>query len=287
MFGYVTVDKNTLSKQDFEMFQAYYCGLCKAMGKRCSHISRFGLSYDMAFLAIVLSSVYDDDILTSNEHCIVHPFSKRMCIKKSRSLDYCADISVILSYLKLLDDWNDEKSIKALTGMLLFKGGVRKARKRYNELYLNIKELLDKLSLLEKENCDKIDETADCFAKVCELMFTPDFIIDKSTRRILAWLGYNIGRWIYIIDAYNDLEKDIKESNYNTFRASHSEKSADEIKSSISASLCTSMTFTLENIASAYELLDIRRNKSILDNIIYTALKAKQNNITGEYNESV
>lgn len=286
MFGYVTVDKDTLCKQDFEVFQAYYCGLCKAMGKHCTHISRLGLSYDMVFLGVVLSSVCDDDVPTSNERCIVHPFSKRMCIEKSRSLDYCADVSVMLGYLKLLDDWKDERSLKALAGMLLFKRGVRKARRRYGDLYGDIKKYLDKLSLLEKENCNKIDETADCFAKISELMFTPDFIADKSLRRILAWLGYNVGRWIYIIDAYNDLEADIKGNNYNTFKAG-TDKTADEIKSSIGASLCTSLTFTLENIASAYELLDIRRNKGILDNIIYTALKAKQNNITGEYNESV
>ena len=100
--------------------------------------------------------------------------------------------------------------------MMFFYRGVRKAKKRYPSVYESIKKCLDNLSCLEKEKCSEIDETADCFAKILEILFTPDFIENENTKRTLSWLGYNIGRWIYIIDAYNDLEKDIKKNNYNT-----------------------------------------------------------------------
>jgi len=143
------------------------------------------------------------------------------------------------------------------------------------------------LSRLEKNNCKEIDETADCFARILEILFTPDFIEDKDKKRILAWLGYNTGRWIYIIDAYNDLEKDVKKNDYNTFKAKYEDKNAQEIKDTIREDLYTTMTFTLENAASAYNLLEIYKNKEVLDNIMYIALKAKQKSILGESNESL
>ena len=243
MFGYVTVCKNALSEQGLKTFKAYYCGLCKAIGKRCSQSARLGLSYDITFLAIVLSSVCKKEISMKDKKCGLHPIRENICVENDTALNYAADMGVILTYLKLLDDWNDDKSI--------------------------------------------IDETADCFARILEILFTPDFIEDEDKKRILAWLGYNIGRWIYIIDAYNDLEKDVKKNDYNTFKAKYEDKNAQEIKDTIRENLYTSMTFTLENAASAYNFLEIYKNKEVLDNIMYIALKAKQKSILGESNESL
>ena len=287
MFGYVTICKNTLSEQDYETFKAYYCGLCKAIGKRCSQSARMGLSYDITFLAIVLSSVNADNAETKDKKCLLHTMRKNMCVQNDRAVDYSADVGVMLSYLKLLDDWHDDRSIKALFAMAFFYRGVRKAKKRYPSIYNEIRNCLDNLSRLEKEECSEVDETADCFAKILEILFTPDFIEDENTKRTLAWLGYNIGRWIYIIDAYNDLEKDIKKNNYNTFRYKYNGKTFEEIKSELSEKLKITLTFTLENASSAYDLLKVYKNKEILDNIIYHALIIKQNSILGEENESL
>ncbi|MBR0027644.1 MAG: hypothetical protein IJP58_03250, partial [Clostridia bacterium] len=153
-----------------------------------------------------------------------------------------------------------------------------KAKKRYPHIYEEIKRHLEDLSTLEAAKSGSIDETADCFAKILETLFAPDFITDEAERRALAWLGYNIGRWIYIIDAYNDIEKDSKKGSYNPFlcRESVDKNAVDK-----------SLTFTLENAASAYNLLKIKRNGAILDNILYDALKFKQRTIMGEANESL
>lgn len=287
MFGYVTICKNTLSEQGYNIFKAYYCGLCKAIGKRCSHSARMGLSYDITFLAIVLSSADRQDTRMKNNKCLLHPLRENICTENDRAVNYSADMGVILSYLKLLDDWHDDKSIKALFSMIFFRRGARKARKRYPQIYKAILECLENLSRLEKSGCAEIDETADCFAKILEILFTPDFIDDKNEKRILAWLGYNIGRWIYIIDAYNDLEKDIKGRNYNTFECKYPDKTAEEIKNIIRDNLNLSMLLTLENAASSYDLLTVYKNKEVLDNIIYTALAMKQKSILGEKNESL
>lgn len=287
MFGYVTICKDTLSEQGYKTFKAYYCGLCKAIGKRCSQSARMGLSYDITFLAIVLSSVNNNETEMNDRKCLLHPTRENSCVENDRAVEYAADMGVMLSYLKLSDDWHDDRSIKALMSMLFFHRGVKKAKKRYPEIYDGIRVCLDRLSQLEKEKCVEIDETADCFAKILEILFTPDFISDETEIRILAWLGYNIGRWIYIIDAYNDLEKDMKKKSYNTFLENYKGKSLDEIKGEIKEKLDISMTFTLGNAASAYDLLTVHKNKEVLDNIIYNALKKKQNFILGENNESI
>ena len=140
---------------------------------------------------------------------------------------------------------------------------------------------------MKKITAKKLMKQPIALQRILEILFTPDFIEDEDKKRILAWLGYNIGRWIYIIDAYNDLEKDVKKNDYNTFKAKYEDKNAQEIKDTIRENLYTSMTFTLENAASAYNLLEIYKNKEVLDNIMYVALKAKQKSILGESNESL
>ncbi|MBQ9600132.1 MAG: hypothetical protein IJR33_10055 [Clostridia bacterium] len=277
MFGYVTVCKESLNEADFETFRAYYCGLCREIGRRTTQAARLGLSYDITFLAIMLSSLADDGGIVMRS-CAAKGFKKRGFVEGDRAVGYAADMGVLLTYLKLSDDWNDDRSIKALSEMLVFKRAVNKAKKRYPHIYEEIKRHLEDLSTLEAAKSGSIDETADCFAKILETLFAPDFITDEAERRALAWLGYNIGRWIYIIDAYNDIEKDRKKGSYNLFlcRESVDKNAVDK-----------SLTFTLENAASAYNLLKIKRNGAILDNILYDALKMKQKAILGEANESL
>ncbi len=287
MFGYVTICREAMSEEGRNIFNAYYCGLCKATGRMCSHAARMGLSYDITFLAIVLSSVVSETPKLNERKCLLHPVRGKYCVENDAAVDYAACMGVILTYLKLLDDWRDERSVKALCAMMFFYRGVRKAKRRYKTEYDKIKKCLDTLSALERDKCLSVDETADCFAKILEILFTPEFIADNNMKRSLAWLGYNIGRWIYIIDAYNDIEKDIKKDNYNVLAAANKGISSGVIKRDMAESIEASLTFTLENAASAYDLLDIHKNKEILDNIIYTALKEKQKYILGGSNGSV
>ena len=213
MFGYVRIYEDELKIRDFKQFRAYYCGLCRALGSTCSQSSRMGLSYDMVFLAIVLSAIEEKEETFLEKPCIAHPFRKKKSVSVTEALKYSAHMSVILGYLKSLDDWRDDKSIKGLLGLLIYYLPFRKSKKLYLDKYKLLKEQMDKLSLLEAKNCSSIDETADCFAKMLEALFTPDFA--KKQERELSWLGYNIGRWIYIIDAYDDIEKDFRKKSYN------------------------------------------------------------------------
>lgn len=291
MFGYIMPCKRQLGEDGYKEFGAYYCGLCKAMGRQCSQASRLGLSYDVTFLAIVLSSVTGEEHDEKTERCIVHPFKKKPCIKHDRALDYGACVGVMLSYLKLLDNWHDDRSVKAAAGMALLYTGVRRARKKYPNEYDFIKQCLDELSAAEAANSPDIDRTADCFARILQRLFTPDFITDTGTRRILDWMGYNIGRWIFILDAANDLEKDQKQGAYNPLLAGFDGGDISEYRSRRVKELEVTLTYTLENAASAFDLLKTYRNSDILNTIIYDSLRLKQqavlNKKTGDRDGSI
>lgn len=292
MFGYVTVSEEQIGKEDYTDFCAYYCGLCKAMGKICSQSSRLSLSYDMTFLAVLLSGVYADEHSKSRLRCVVHPKLKREYVKDDRAIDYAANMGVILSYLKLLDDVHDDKSIKAFFGMILLYSGMRKARKKYPDEYEYINKCLNELSVLEKQNCADTDLVSDCFAKITERLFVPKEIKNENDRKILAWLGYNLGRWIYMIDAVNDMEKDLKSKSYNPFLVKYN-GNFEECKKITFQKQSVTLTMTLKNVAAAFDLLNVHRNQSLLYKIVYGSLYAKQNAIlkrlteTGENNGSV
>lgn len=285
MFGYVKIFEDELKVRDFKQFRAYYCGLCRALGKNCSNCSRFGLSYDMVFLAIVLSALDEKEEEFIQKPCFAHPFVKKKSVVQTKALQYCAHMSVILGYLKSLDDWKDEKSIKGLIGLLMYYGAFKKSKKLYTEKYELLKAQIKRLSKLEEENCSSIDETADCFAKMLEILFVPSFL--DEYKRELSWLGYNIGRWIYIIDAYDDMEKDFKKKNYNPLILNiQSEAEFFNVKKELSKQFNESLTFTLENAASAYELLKVYKNDEIIRNILYLGLKIKQDNILNKKEEN-
>lgn len=279
MFGYVVPCKGQIGEECYEVFTSYYCGLCKAMGKQCSQASRFGLSYDITFLALLLSSVLKEEVTVKTEPCIAHPFKKRKCIKNDRAVDYSACMGVLLSYLKLLDDWHDEHSIKALGGMAVFAGGVMRARRKYPEEYKYIRSCLSELSSLEAEHCRDIDRVADCFARILQTLFTPQFIDNSDTRRVLDWLGYNLGRWIYVLDAVNDMDKDYKSGSYNPLLTDIGGEDISDYRKKIAMEQEISLTFTLENIASSFELLKVYRNQELLYKMIYDSLRIKQKNI--------
>lgn len=278
MFGYVIPYKSELKVREYDMFKAYYCGLCKTLGKEYNHIVRFGLNYDLTFLALLLSSIEEDKEIITREGCIANPFKKKMIVNTNKSLIYTSNISIILLYFKLLDDWKDEKSIKSLIAAIPFWLPLKKASKIYNNRARAIKGYLDKLGELEKNKCNRIDEAADVFAKLMEEISVPDYIEDHKTVRVLRWVGYNLGRWIYILDAFNDLEEDIKNKSYNPILLQYNYNKDEEIadfKKKVSGSIEFSLTMSLEAIAKSFEFLNIKKNQGIIENIVYMGTRHK------------
>lgn len=260
MFGYVNILKDELKIKEYNIFRAYYCGLCKRHGKLTGQMTRLALSYDFAVLAVFLDSIAKEEPKFKKARCMLHPTAKRDIVCDSEVLDYCAYMSVALTYYKIKDDITDKSFSKYTPLLPVFAPPMKKIKKRYAEQTMQIVKFLDELSDSESQNCKNIDEVSSKFGHLMGCIF--DYK-DAENKEVLKYMGYTLGRWIYIIDAIDDFAKDEKKGSYNPFSC----------KKEIEESL-PSLWYNLSETAKAYELLDIKRNKGLTDNIIYYGLKA-------------
>ena len=290
MFGYIVPDKPEMKIKDYELFRAYYCGVCRSIGKRYGQFGRLILNFDSAFLAILLSSVSGGSLTVRKLRCPAHPFEKRHVIIDNEIISYASDMNVILTYYNLRDKAadGDFTASAALTAML--GGAFRKAKKRYPEKCDGIEARLCDLDALEKEKCPSMDRAAEPFAKLMEevVSFEP-LCRDEKNKKILTWLGYNLGKWIYILDAYDDLEKDIKRGSYNPLLYQFGYKGQDtgEFKKEIRDKVEFNLTYTLSQVSGAFELLDTKINRGIMENIIYLGMLKKTQKILEKGSGSV
>ena len=282
MFGYVVPYKDELKIREYNIFRAYYCSLCKALSKEFYGFSRMGLNYDFTFLALLLSALDTNLDAVNAEVCIANPLQKKKVIVPNKYIEYSAGMNVILTYFKLKDNWQDKRSVLALLGMGIYLLPVKKARKMYDKQYQAIQKNLGELNALEKKECPVIDESADTFAKLMQTIFSPLDIAEDKVGRILGWMGYNLGRWIYILDAVEDIEKDIKQNQYNPVLLQYKyqcDETPMQFKQRILLKVEMGLTFTLDAVAKSYELLNICHHKSILDNIIYMGTRHRMEQI--------
>ena len=175
MLGYVKIDKAELKVREYEIYTGYYCGVCKSIGSRYGQLPRMFLSYDAAFLAMLLASLSDESDAPVQEHCVAHPVVKKKTIIRNRAVDYAADVMLILAWYKIADDANDEGKLYAKPVMLLMQGIFRRLTETYPELCSSIKEHLSALSALENEKCASMDMAAEAFSKIMEDIFTEGF----------------------------------------------------------------------------------------------------------------
>ncbi|MFQ9893863.1 MAG: DUF5685 family protein [Emergencia sp.] len=271
MLGYVTIEKGELKVKDFDLYQAYYCGICKAIGKRLGQVPRMTLSYDAVFLAMVLDGLTDGEAKVLWEHCMVHPIAKKPILLDSPAADYAADVMVILAYHKFLDDWNDERSGLGLAGKTALSGAYRKLRQKYLDLCRGIEEDLAELSRMEKSESGNLDQVSRAFAAIMERLFT-GYSIDNGQMRVLANLGKALGKWIYIIDALDDFPADYEKQQYNPLRfRTNGLEGLEDLLYNI-----------LADIANTYDLLDLKRNRAVIENIIFMGIRTQTDRILRE-----
>lgn len=282
MFGYIVPDKPELKIKEYILFRAYYCGLCKSMGRQFSQISRLLLNYDITFLGLILSSTANDLETIRFETCIVNPVQKRAIVCKNHFIDFSAPLNVILAYYKMKDDWEDERKLSSLGEMAILRSAYIKASKNSPQMVKLIRKRIEELHTLEKQECNSMDETADVFGKLIRdiLLSFPMEKADKDDK-IFSWFGYNIGKWIYLLDAYDDIEKDIKRKSYNVLlKQYHYNGEAPNIfKDKIREDVKFNLIHTLGQTGKAYDLIDLKKNASLTQNIIYSGMYKKTEEI--------
>ncbi len=212
MYGYVRPDRGMLPVREYQQFRAAYCGLCETLRRRYGPVARFAVNYDFTFMAMVLSR----GGCSRWRRCPAHPLKKRPCACASPAMDAAADYTVILAWWKLKDSLQDESffaSLPSRAALLLLRRAFRRASERRREFSDNARLCLEELARLEKEKCDSLDRTADCFARI--LSFAAEAADSEEERRIQKEIFYHVGRCVYILDAADDLEKDVRTGNYN------------------------------------------------------------------------
>ena len=282
MFGYIIPDKPELKIKEYHQFRSYYCGLCKSISKHYGQLPRYTLSYDCVFLCLFLSSILSNNSDTSLARCITKPFQKMTVISDNDILEYAASVNVILAYYKVKDDLKDGDALKAAPIIPLLYPAYRKARKRAHELDHYTDFYLSELSILEDQDCNSIDAAAQPFANLlAKIISWEGWPLDPETRRILEEFGYNIGKWLYTIDALDDIADDIKTNNYNPiiqqfYKGSHD---FDSFKDQVRDNVGFVISYSLKKACEAYESLEIKSNKAIIDNIIYGGMYKKTKEI--------
>lgn len=274
MFGYVRPFKPEMKVRDFESFRAMYCGLCHTLKARYGFGSRMLLSYDMCFVALLMAGVTSCGIKTCQKRCAVSLFRKRACVHENLALDFAADCSVILTYWKLQDSSQDEKGLHAVNARLaawLLKRKYHKAGARLPEFAEAVERGIGELDGLERANTPSLDRAADAFARMMREAAAE--LSDEKIRRPVEQILYHVGRWVYITDAWDDLQDDLKSGSYNAIIARFEVKTPEglaEAKEAVRLTLLQSA----QTAAAASELLDLGRSEPVVKNILYMGLPA-------------
>lgn len=277
MLGYIVPDKPELKMKEYDLYSGYYCGICKSIAKRYGQVPRLVLNYDSVLLALVIASLFSDQEKASLERCPVHPMKKRLIISEANGIDYAADMMLLLANFKLLDDCLDEGGIKANAGAALLKSSYKKLVKIHPEKCRVIEEKLKELHQLEQENCESLDQAAEPFAKLMEEVFVPEiFRGQDETERLLRLVGYHLGKWIYLIDAYDDIEENRKKGTYNPLLSGDGK---EDDRESMVPRVGFNLHYYLSELTSAWEQLKTEKNRALIDNIIYGGLLRKTEQI--------
>ncbi len=256
MFGFVYVNKNGLSKKAQDVYQAYYCGLCKSL-KQFGALSRLTLNFDMAFLALFLDAYQNAKPEFMNAKCALHP--KKPCLYfKNKNLLYAAKMNILLTYYKLKDDVADDKSIIAFIAQKTLKNNAELIKKEYPQKAQAIKDSLDELFAYEKCDLHDFNKCADAFGKMLGKIFD----VEDNDKKLFAF-GQSLGRAIYVLDACVDLKQDIKRERFNPM-VEISSKEFQQI-----------LTIMLSETTDIYGTMNIASNNDIIENVLYSGIWEK------------
>ena len=274
MFGYVTINKPELKIKEYYRYKGYYCGLCKTLKQSHGRLGQFTLTYDMTFLIVLLTSLYEVKTEASLERCFTHP-TKKHPVLVNEITEYASDMNIALAFHNFVDDWMDDKSIKGLTASHMYFRRYQQVEQKYTQKCKVIKKCLRELHKLEKENSQNIDEVAGCFGNLMAELFVYRHDEWEDTLRTV---GFYLGKFIYLMDAYEDLEEDKKEKHYNPL-IKLSEREDFKIISN------QMLTMMMAECTRAMERLPLVIDIELLRNILYAGVWSKYDKHERDNNE--
>lgn len=261
MFGYIVANQPELRIREFDMYHSYYCGLCRVLKEKYGRIGQMTLSYDMTFVLMLLSGLYEPETMCGKSCCIAHP-GKKHEYRCNGLTEYVADMNILLTQYKCLDDWKDDKKRRSLLLARILRRRTGEIRQKYAHKLELISAAMEELSLAEEQGVTDLDRMAGCFGRIMAL--------------IVAWrkdewegslhrLGFYLGKFVYLLDAYEDIEEDLKKGLYNPLKERYEEPGFEESCRDI-------LTMMMSACCREFEQLPILDNVEILRNILYSGV---------------
>lgn len=268
MFGYVVPDKMNMFMKDYYGYRAFYCGLCKSIGKRCSQLMRINTTYDMTFLNILAHAVTDVEIEMKMGKCVLNMVQKKLIAQNDKLTEKIVDIGTILAHYKCVDDILDDKSLsKRFIDKAVIKRHYKKARKNYPELDKYISDKYLELAEAEKAKCSSIDRISHHFGEIMVRIGQTVFE-DKYTPK-LSNLLYNLGKWVYLADAIDDIDEDFKKKKYNVFLIDYEYKDKATFLEEKKDTLEFVMMSCYNTICNDFDKIEVKKYEGILTNILW------------------
>ncbi len=282
MFGYVTINRGELKVRELETYESYYCGMCRMLKDRYGFAGCTMLNYDMTFLGMLLSSLYEEKETPVKRVC--RPGSKKQLEKKlsknslpkqaviTESLGYAADMNYMLAYHNHMDNWLDEHSFASLNMVHLMQKNYQKLAKKYPRQHKAIASYIQKLHVCEAANNSDIEAAANLTGEAMAEIYAAK---DDCWQDTLWQMGYYMGKFIYLMDAYDDVEKDSKDGSYNPFKELYKQEDFDE-------KVRQYLSLIMSCCCRAFEVLPIIDNAEIMRNILYAGVWVKYTRVAQE-----
>ena len=266
MFGYINVNSQELSEENKQMYRSYYCGLCRSLRDFCGAKGQVLLNYDMTFLVVLLTGLYEPKTESAQFTCMVHSVKKRL-YRTNEIQVYAAQMNVLLAYYNLVDDWKDDKSYTKKTFAAMLKSDYERVAENYPRQTKAVERYIEKLAEYEENKETNIDLVAGLTGEMLGEIFAwrEDEWYDE-----LRTLGFYLGKFVYLMDAYEDFRQDEKKDSYNPLRFMETEDEQEF------ETLCRlMMTSMMSECAKSFERLPILLHADILRNILYSGVWSK------------
>lgn len=280
MFGYVKPDKAELKIKEYETYKAIYCSLCKTLEKEYGLLSRFFLTYDATFFVLFLKSILQTSAdCAHNGVCRFNPLKKCNYIDEDEILKKAAALTVIMFYYKLRDNISDCAFHKKILAFLIYpyiKIKFNKAAKKYSQYNDIIKTQMKRQGELEQSQNKSVDLACDPSAKALSEIFAVD-VQGSEQEQLIKRTAYCVGRWVYLMDAFDDLEADIKSGSYNPFSAYYELKDISDISDKVTKEIIGRIRLTANEAAASFEKIDKGCYNSVVENIIFDGMENELN----------
>lgn len=280
MFGYVNIDKQTLNDGQRGLWQSFMCQLCFSTKKQFGNFPRAFITNDINFFNVLFHGITQTDVQVNQCLCVSHPIKKRSVMQPDELSDRLAVANILLTYYKLYDDVLDGANVKKRTALRLFDKYRNAACAQWSDMDAMLSQRYGELRALEQANCSNIDQVCHPFAQL-----SADFaalVLQQNISQLSADLCYNVGKWIYLADALDDLPKDVKNRNYNPLTAHFGLTYANELGQYF-ADVQFEMYAVLNRIAMCYNDLNITKYNCLTDNVIFNSIRNKTAQVLKQY----